>query len=155
MRIGWAVLERTTNAPTDMKSRARAHCRCSVGKAVPSPLPQTHFPLTACTHPVLRTLQVVKCWTEAMQLMKEGDKWELTCPSELAYGESKRGKYITPGAVLIFEIEIIKVKEVAWYDFFLQPQVSVSPHALQGSVSQEVFFVAHAAAHKRKCTEAA
>eukprot|EP00670_Eutreptiella_braarudii_P017747 CAMPEP_0174364284 /NCGR_PEP_ID=MMETSP0811_2-20130205/72251_1 /TAXON_ID=73025 ORGANISM="Eutreptiella gymnastica-like, Strain CCMP1594" /NCGR_SAMPLE_ID=MMETSP0811_2 /ASSEMBLY_ACC=CAM_ASM_000667 /LENGTH=139 /DNA_ID=CAMNT_0015503769 /DNA_START=50 /DNA_END=466 /DNA_ORIENTATION=- len=43
--------------------------------------------------------QVVKCWTEAMQLMKEGDKWELTCPSELAYGESKRGKYITPGAV--------------------------------------------------------
>ena len=34
--------------------------------------------------------QVIKGWTEAMQLMKEGDKWELTIPSELAYGDRKR-----------------------------------------------------------------
>ena len=45
-----------------------------------------------------------------MQLMKEGDKWELYLPSELAYGDRARGQYITPGAVLIFELEIIKVK---------------------------------------------
>jgi FKBP-type peptidyl-prolyl cis-trans isomerase FklB len=31
--------------------------------------------------------QVIKGWTEAMQLMVEGDKWELTIPSEMAYGE--------------------------------------------------------------------
>ena len=54
--------------------------------------------------------QVIKGWTEAMQLMKEGDKWELYIPSELAYGESQRGRYITPGAVLVFELEIIEVK---------------------------------------------
>jgi FKBP-type peptidyl-prolyl cis-trans isomerase FklB len=45
-----------------------------------------------------------------MQMMKEGDKWELYIPSELAYGESQRGQFITPGAVLVFELEIVKVK---------------------------------------------
>ena len=54
--------------------------------------------------------QVVKGWTEAMQLMAEGDKWMLFLPSELAYGDSSRGEFITPGAVLIFELEILKVK---------------------------------------------
>ena len=54
--------------------------------------------------------QVIKGWTEAMQLMGEGDKWELYIPSELAYGDSKRGQFITPGAVLVFTIEILEVK---------------------------------------------
>ena len=54
--------------------------------------------------------QVIKGWTEAMQLMGEGDKWELYIPSELAYGDSKRGQFITPGAVLVFTIEILKIK---------------------------------------------
>ena len=53
--------------------------------------------------------QVVKGWTEAMELMAEGDKWQLWLPSELAYGDSQRGEYITPGAVLAFELEILKV----------------------------------------------
>ena len=53
--------------------------------------------------------QVVKGWTEAMQLMAEGDKWQLFLPSELAYGDKMRGEYITPGAVLIFELEILTV----------------------------------------------
>jgi len=54
--------------------------------------------------------QVVKCWTEAMQLMGEGDTWELYCPSELAYGDRQRGQFITPGAVLVFTLEMLKVK---------------------------------------------
>lgn len=53
--------------------------------------------------------QVIKGWTEAMQLMKEGDKWQLFIPSELAYGDSQRGQFITPGALLLFDIEILKV----------------------------------------------
>ena len=53
--------------------------------------------------------QVIKGWTEAMQLMKEGDKWELTIPSELAYGDRQMGPQITPGSVLVFEMEIVKV----------------------------------------------
>ena len=60
--------------------------------------------------------QVVAGWTEAMQLMKEGDKWELYLPSELAYGNSQRGKYISPGSVLIFELEILEVGESSPFD---------------------------------------
>ena len=44
-----------------------------------------------------------------MQLMGEGDKWELYIPSELAYGDRQRGQHITPGAVLVFTLEILKV----------------------------------------------
>ena len=53
--------------------------------------------------------QVIKGWTEAMQLMREGDKYELVIPSELAYGDRQMGADITPGAVLVFTLEIIKV----------------------------------------------
>ena len=55
--------------------------------------------------------QVIKGWTEAMQLMVEGDKWQLFIPSQLAYGQNPRpGGIIKPGDVLVFEIEIIKIK---------------------------------------------
>eukprot|EP00403_Amphidinium_massartii_P018648 CAMPEP_0178417400 /NCGR_PEP_ID=MMETSP0689_2-20121128/24553_1 /TAXON_ID=160604 /ORGANISM="Amphidinium massartii, Strain CS-259" /LENGTH=242 /DNA_ID=CAMNT_0020038761 /DNA_START=69 /DNA_END=797 /DNA_ORIENTATION=- len=54
--------------------------------------------------------QVIKGWTEAMQLMVEGDKWEMYIPSELGYGEKGAGAKIKPGDVLIFRMEIIKIK---------------------------------------------
>uniref|UniRef100_A0A6B2LQE6 peptidylprolyl isomerase n=1 Tax=Arcella intermedia TaxID=1963864 RepID=A0A6B2LQE6_9EUKA len=53
--------------------------------------------------------QVIKGWTEAMQLMVEGDKWELYIPAELAYGNAQRGQFITPGSVLLFELEILTI----------------------------------------------
>lgn len=62
--------------------------------------------------------QVIRGWTEAMQLMKEGDHWQLFIPSELAYGERGSGKKIPGGSVLIFELEILKVKEPSPYMFF-------------------------------------
>ncbi len=56
---------------------------------------------------------VIKGWTEALQLMHVGDKWQLFIPSELAYGATKRSELIEANSTLIFEIELLDVKDAA------------------------------------------
>lgn len=55
--------------------------------------------------------RVIPGWVEALQMMKVGDKWELTIPADLAYGEAgdQRG-IIGPNQVLLFEIELVEIK---------------------------------------------
>eukprot|EP00435_Cladocopium_sp_Y103_P054331 s910_g17.t1 len=53
--------------------------------------------------------QVIKGWTEAMQLMVEGDKWEMYIPSKLGYGDGGSGEKIKGGEMLIFRMEMMKI----------------------------------------------
>jgi len=55
---------------------------------------------------------VIKGWTEALQLMPVGSKWQLFIPADLAYGDSPRpGGDIGPGDTLIFEVELLSIGE--------------------------------------------
>ena len=53
--------------------------------------------------------QVIKCWTEAVQLIKVGGKSKLVCPSGIAYGDRGSPPVIKPGATLVFEVELLDI----------------------------------------------
>jgi FKBP-type peptidyl-prolyl cis-trans isomerase FkpA len=55
-------------------------------------------------------INVIKCWTEGLQMMKVGGKAELYCPSNLAYGEEGVTGSVPRYAALIFEVELLSIK---------------------------------------------
>ncbi len=55
--------------------------------------------------------RVIPGWTEAMQKMKVGDKWQLVIPSKLGYEEPGAGDVIPPNATLIFEVELLGIEK--------------------------------------------
>ena len=57
----------------------------------------------------LQTDGVIKGWTEALQMMKVGSKWELFVPPHLAYGRRGNGDKIPPNKVLVFEMELLSI----------------------------------------------
>mmetsp|Transcript_132904 Transcript_132904/g.331580 ORF Transcript_132904/g.331580 Transcript_132904/m.331580 type:complete len:239 (+) Transcript_132904:75-791(+) len=79
--------------------------------------------------------QVIKGWTEAMQLMVEGDKWEMYIPSELGYGDGGSGAKIKGGDVLIFRMEIMKIKGGK------KPAERCDPEALTGCNDKQKGYV--------------
>jgi FKBP-type peptidyl-prolyl cis-trans isomerase FkpA len=54
---------------------------------------------------------VISCWTQGLQLMKEGGKARLVCPSDLAYGDEGRPPKIKGGATLVFDVELISIEK--------------------------------------------
>ncbi len=65
---------------------------------------------------------VIPGWTEILQIMPQGSKWEVVIPPDMAYGEQQAGPIIQPGSTLIFEIELLDV---------------VQPNDVEGAVSTE------------------
>jgi len=53
---------------------------------------------------------IIRGWTEALQLMKEGSKWKLYVPAELAYGEAGSPPVIEPNTTLVFEVELKSIQ---------------------------------------------
>jgi FKBP-type peptidyl-prolyl cis-trans isomerase FklB len=62
---------------------------------------------------VLQVDGVIPGWTEALQMMKTGDKWRLFVPAELAYGAAGADNAIGPNATLIFDVELLGVEPPA------------------------------------------
>ncbi|MCH7815185.1 MAG: FKBP-type peptidyl-prolyl cis-trans isomerase [Proteobacteria bacterium] len=54
--------------------------------------------------------QVISGWTEALQLMKVGDKWRLFIPPAMAYGEASPTPAIPPNSALIFDVELLEIR---------------------------------------------
>jgi FKBP-type peptidyl-prolyl cis-trans isomerase FklB len=79
--------------------------------------------------------QVIKGWTEAMQLMVEGDKWEMYIPSDLGYGDRGSPPKIGGGDALIFQMEIIKIKGNK------VPALNCNPATQAGCNDQEKEFI--------------
>jgi FKBP-type peptidyl-prolyl cis-trans isomerase FklB len=55
--------------------------------------------------------RVIPGWTEALQLMKEGDKWRLTIPASLAYGAQSPSPKIPANSALVFEVELLAIEK--------------------------------------------
>ena len=103
--LQYTVIEEGTGATPTLTDEVKTHYRGTLisGKVFDSSYDRGEpitFPVTG----------VIKGWTEALLLMKEGAKWKLFIPSELAYGTRGAGGVIPPNTTLIFDIELISIE---------------------------------------------
>lgn len=102
--LQYKVLKRGSGATPKVTSQVQVHYEGSLinGKVFDSSIKRgkpAEFPVNG----------VIKGWTEALQLMKEGDEWELYIPSTLGYGTRGAGADIGPNVTLIFRVNLLKV----------------------------------------------
>ena len=86
------------------------------------------------TFPVNR---VIKGWTEALQLMKVGSKYQLFIPADLAYGERGAGADIGPNSVLIFDVELLGIEPPAAPKPAVTPAAATSPAAASPAATKK------------------
>lgn len=77
---------------------------------------------------------VIRGWTEALQMMKTGSKWQLFVPAKLAYGEMGAGSHIPPNAMLIFDVDLLSMERQAPAEA-AQPAASDKPAAKEAAAS--------------------
>jgi len=102
--LQYKILEKGKGASPKATDRVKVHYRgtLSNGKEFDSSYSRGQPAAFAVTG-------VIKGWTEALQLMKVGGKWELYIPYELAYGKGGRPPTIPPASTLIFQVELLDI----------------------------------------------
>lgn len=102
--LQYKILKEGTGVKPKLNDRVKVHYHGSLlnGKVFDSSVERGE--------PVdLNVNEVIPGWTEALQLMPVGSKWQLFIPSELGYGDAGAGADIPPGATLLFDVELIDI----------------------------------------------
>ena len=102
--LQYKVIKEGTGEIPKANDRAKVHYRGTL-------IDGTEFDSSPTNQPAIFTVKgVIKGWTEALQLMKVGSKWQLFIPPNLAYGAAGSGAKIAPNSVLIFDVELAGVE---------------------------------------------
>lgn len=103
--LQYKVLKEGTGASPGPTDRVKAHYR---GKLIDGTVFDSSFERN---EPLVTPVnQVIPGWSEALQHMKVGSRWELVIPSDLAYGEAGAGGVIPPHSTLVFEVELLGIE---------------------------------------------
>ena len=103
--LQYKVLAQGTGASPAAGDRVKAHYR---GQLIDGTVFDSSYERNEPL--VTRVDQVIPGWSEALQQMKVGSRWQLVIPSNLAYGESGAGGVIPPHATLVFEVELLSIE---------------------------------------------
>jgi len=91
---------------------------------------------------IFSPIQMIPGWTEALQLMVEGDKYQLVVPSDLGYGSSGNPPHIPSGAVLCFKMELVQVNgTMVDAGRSGQPMLTCNVTTFDGCIQKELDFV--------------
>jgi FKBP-type peptidyl-prolyl cis-trans isomerase FklB len=102
--LQYKVIKEGTGEMPKANDRAKVNYRGSL-------IDGTEFDSSPTNQPAIFTVKgVIKGWTEALQLMKVGSKWQLFIPPNLAYGAQGSGAKIGPNSVLVFDVDLIGVE---------------------------------------------